>query len=225
MARTIDRPSPWWPSARAARPPPRRGKGSKIRSVSSSRTTGPVLVTDTTACPLSAAVRISTRPPGRLYRTALSTRFATRRSMRAASPAAGAGSSTVASSEPVALQVGARVSSTWPASWARSTGSRWLTPRSVEASVSNDSSSRSCSWPAARSSSQVARRLASVALGSASATCSSVRSTVSGVRSSCEALATKRRCASNEASKRARRSSSVSPSRLNSSSGPVSASR
>ena len=51
-----------------------------------------------------------------------------------------------------------------------------------------------------------------VASGSASATCSRVRSAVSGVRSSWEALATKCRCAWNDASSRANRSLSVSPS-------------
>jgi len=57
-------------------------------------------------------------------------------------------------------------------------------------------------------------------VGSARATCSSVRWPASGVRSSCEAFATKWRCDSNEASRRPKRSSSVLPSSLSSSSGP-----
>ena len=61
--------------------------------------------------------------------------------------------------------------------------------------------------------------------GSPRATCTRVRSRVSGVRSSWEALATKCRCASNAASRRAKRSSRVSPSCLNSSSAFSSANR
>ena len=54
--------------------------------------------------------------------------------------------------------------------------------------------------------------------GRRSATCSTVRSAASGVRSSWAALATKCRCDSNDASSRANRSFSVSPSSANSSS-------
>jgi len=50
----------------------------------------PVLLTDTVASPSVSVVEISTRPPSRLCRMALSTRFATRLSARLGSPVAGA---------------------------------------------------------------------------------------------------------------------------------------
>src|ERR1700733_11266743 len=93
------------------------------------------------------------------------------------------------------------------------------------ASVSSASSIRSCSICSSSSSWPVARSVSALASGSASATWSRVRSSVRGVRSSCDALATNRRWASNDASSRASSSSSVSPSALNSSCGPSSASR
>ena len=63
----------------------------------------------------------------------------------------------------------------------------------------------------------MARSVCASASGSARATWSRVRSAVRGVRSSCEALATNRRCDSNDASSRPNRLSRVSPSSANSS--------
>ena len=84
---------------------------------------------------------------------------------------------------------------------------------------------RSVRIPRASTCSQAPRRVAALASGSASVTWSSVRSAMSGVRSSCDALATKCRCAWNDASGLANRSFSVSPSLVNSSSRRPSRSR
>ena len=82
-----------------------------------------------------------------------------------------------------------------------------------------------CSSLEASSSWAVDRQASALVWGSSSATCSRLRSAVRGVRSSWEALATKCRCASKAAARRANRSSRVSPRRLNSSSARSRASR
>ena len=69
--------------------------------------------------------------------------------------------------------------------------------------------SRSCWSPSCSASSQAARNASVLASGSARATWSRVRCPASGVRSSWEALATKWRCDSKEASSRPKRSSRV----------------
>ena len=89
MARTMARPSPCppvWPT----RSVPRRWNGWKRRSTSPGGITAPVLPIASVACPPVVAVEISTWPPSRLCRMALSTRFATRLSARLGSPVAGA---------------------------------------------------------------------------------------------------------------------------------------
>ncbi len=80
----------------------------------------------------------------------------------------------------------------------------------------------SCScWPDSSSTcSQVARKVVTVALGSESTISSRARTAVSGVRSSWDALATKRRWASNAPSSRPSRPSIVSASSRSSSGGP-----
>ena len=201
IARTIDSPSPWWPSASAARPAaePLERLEQPVDLVRGGPR-GPVLVTDSTRAPgLDRGTDLDPPAGHVVVRTALSIRFAMSRSTSAGSPVVGAGSSSVDQLEPAALDLRLRAaSSARPASNARSSGSRRSSPRSLLASVSSASSSRSCSRPVASSSSQVARSCSTLASGSASATWSSVRSTVSGVRSSCDAFATNRRWASNE---------------------------
>ncbi len=161
------------------------------------------------ARPSAVPVSISAHPPGTLCRTAFSTRFATRLSTSRGSPSAGARPS-LASISTSRITV-ATMSAT-------SKGSARSMPRSLLASVSSASISFSCCSPSASTSSQAFRSVPASASGSASATCSTVRSAVSGVRSSCEALATKCRCAWKDPSSRPNRSFRVSPSRVNSSS-------
>src|SRR6266699_2245812 len=221
MAATMDRPSPWPSPAR----PAARWKGWNRRSMSAGGMTGPVLATDKMTCPSSRPVVTSMVPAGRLYWTALSMRLAARRSIRSGSPCSGAGPSQA-----------------WTWSWRcwiracawcrpaaaasdRSAGSRRGRPASLVARVSSASRMRSCCLPDSRSSWPAARHCPVVAAGLRSVTCRRVRSRVSGVRSSWEALATKWRWAVNDASRRASRSSRVSASSLNSSSGPASARR
>ena len=100
------------------------------------------------------------------------------------------------------------------------------TPRSLVARVSRASIRRSC-WLAelrapARSSIAGSRRRRR---GRRARPAGAVRCPASGVRSSWEALATKWRCDSNDASSRPKRSSSVRPSSVSSSSGPSRSSR
>jgi hypothetical protein len=78
---------------------------------------------------------------------------------------------------------------------------------------------------AVRTVSAMRRSSAPVAWGSARVTSTSVRMMASGVRSSCEALATKSRCASKAASSRASMPSKVSASARSSSLGPCMAMR
>ena len=78
----------------------------------------------------------------------------------------------------------------------------------------------SCCSDSSSTCSQVARKVATVAVGSESTISSNARTAVSGVRSSCEALATKRRWASNAPSSRPSRPSIVSASSRSSSRGP-----
>ncbi|MNW57154.1 hypothetical protein D3C74_349340 [compost metagenome] len=82
------------------------------------------------------------------------------------------------------------------------------------------------SWRALTASSVAPRwRVSWCVSGSSSATSRTVRLIVSGVRSSCEALATKRRCPSNDRSRRSSIASNVSARSLSSSSGPECAMR
>ena len=153
------------------------------------------------------AVVISTRPPGTLCRSALSTRFATRLSTRRGSPAAGAGAERAVA--PRCLR-SARVARTPRAT----TGQvERLPPLDALLAAGQGEQRLDRAAPAPRRARAppgrrpaASRRSAS---GSASATWSRVRSAVSGVRSSWEALATKCRCDSNDASSRSNRSSRV----------------
>ena len=138
---------------------------------------------------------MSTKPPSRLWITAFSARFHTRRSSRLLSPATSAGS--------VRSATDSRRSAAAPAAAARAppaaVGEVHVLVALHRAASDRASASRpSISRLAADHlvADHVAQRAAGRRRspdGSASATSISVRITVSGVRSSCEALATKRR--------------------------------
>ena len=150
---------------------------------------------------------------------ALSTRLATSRSMSLGSPSRGAGRMAVSTCNPRRSVSGP---GRGPGRFGRCRPgrlrSRWSSPLSLLARVRRASMRCFCSSLEASSSWAVDRQFRALVWGSSSATCSRLRSAVRGVRSSWEALATKCRCASNAAARRANRSSRVSPSRLNSSS-------
>ena len=226
IARTIGSPRPR-PSLCAARgaPAPPRWNGTSSQSASPGAMTGPVLATVSTARPLSVPTSAHTVPFATLWLRALSTRLATARSDNARSPAISAGASVTAMASPRAAISVPRAASTSRVIAARSSGSRRPMPRWLRASVSSASISRSCSSPAARTRSQAVRSACPDASGLRIATSSSVRDRASGVRSSCDALVTNWRCASNDASRRPKRSSIMSASSRRSSSGPSRASR
>lgn len=90
MAWTMDRPRPR-PSPQLVRCGPSRWNGWKSRSMAVAGTAGPVLATVRTAREFAVLVVTSTRPPGTLWRSALSIRLAARCSARRGLPAAGAG--------------------------------------------------------------------------------------------------------------------------------------
>ena len=219
MACTIDsprpKPSPWLTRSAAS-----RWNGWKRRSTAAGGTVGPVLATETTARPSRVPVLTSTRPPGTLWRSALSSRFATRRSARRGLPAAGAAPSAACSVRFRSAASAWRDAMTGPVTAARSKGSRSGRPACPVARVSSASMRCCCSAPAARTRSCAVRSDSTVAPGSARATWLMTRWRASGVRSSCEALAMNWRWARNDASSRASSPSKVSPSSLSSSSGP-----
>jgi putative ABC transport system permease protein len=219
MARTMARPSPcpspwpirWGPSCR---------NGWKRSSTACGGMRVPVLPTVMTAPAVVRAVLMSARPPGRLCRMALSMRLAIRLSARLGSPVAGAGASLLVRWMPWRSASPRRARITLPVMSARSSGWGCSSPRWLFARVSRAAMRRSCRSPRSTSSSQVDRSVATEDSGSAIATWSKARPAASGVRSSWEAFAMKCRCDSKEASRRANRSSSVSPSSVNSSPRP-----
>ena len=163
---------------------------------------------------------ISTCPPGWLWRTALSTRLATRLSIETRIPGRHRRRQASSRGRCRAARPGRGGRRALPpATWARSTGSRRVTPRSLVARASSAWTSRSWCPPRASASWQAERRVSASASGSARVTSSSVRRPASGVRSSWEALATKCRWASKEAWSRANRSSRMAPSSVSSSAG------
>jgi hypothetical protein len=90
MDATMDRPSPEpsWDVRSLS-----RWNGWKMRPASAGLMTGPVLATVSWALPAAVRVLIQTSPATLLYRTALSTRFAMRRSASTGSPEMTRGSS------------------------------------------------------------------------------------------------------------------------------------
>ena len=99
IAWTMDRPGQGRPRGRCGL---RRaaGKAAEYVEPAAAGTTGPVLVTDRTARESLIAVTTSTWPPGALWRSALSTRLAIRRSTSRESPTVGAGARTASIGEP-----------------------------------------------------------------------------------------------------------------------------
>src|ERR1022692_766402 len=85
MACTMDRPRPR-PSPRFVRSVPSRWNGWKSRPIAVAETVGPVLATERTARESLVAVVTATRPRATLWRSALSTRLAARRSARRGLP-------------------------------------------------------------------------------------------------------------------------------------------
>jgi hypothetical protein len=139
---------------------------------------------------------------------------------QARSPATGAPPSTELTRSPSRSASGRATDSASAAASDRSTGSLALSWRSLRASVSRPSISRSLRSLASRTRSAIARSSAGLVSRSASATSTSVRVMARGVRSSWEALATKRRWVSKAVSSRASIWSKVSASSFSSSSGP-----
>jgi FtsX-like permease family len=105
IAWTIDSPSPE-PSGWPVRSVARRSNGWVSRSTAPASMTGPVLAIDRTATSPRRSVITSIRPGFELYASALSARFATRRSTRRGSPVTGAGSRTERSASEISGSLG-----------------------------------------------------------------------------------------------------------------------
>src|SRR6185437_16213722 len=121
-----------------------RWNGWKMRPASAGLMTGPVLATVSWLLPAIVQVLIQMSPEGRLYRTALSTRFAMRRPASTGSPGMAAGSSvacTCRSPRPA-------VSRTSWSTVARSVSSRTASPCSLRARMSS-ALMRCSAWPTA----------------------------------------------------------------------------
>ncbi len=156
---------------------------------------------------------------------ALSSRFATSRASSIRSPRIVLGrmtASTRRSCRSISADLSASAAVTTSSRWTGSPSSR---ADSLPASVSSDSSSSPRCRLTASSCSKLARYDSTVAPASMSDSSRRACSTVSGVRSSWAALATNRFCPSRATSSRPSSPSMVSARSLNSSRGPVSASR
>ena len=183
MAATIEspRPSPSW----TPRSGSSRQNGSNRPATTCDGTAGPDgLDTTSTAPPAEGATRTSTSPPGTLWRTALSTRFVTRRPKRRESPMTATGDRTGRTRTAACRAAASPSRSTSETVAARSTRSVLSRPRSLRARVRR-ASLRFSSHPPASSRRSSARRSApAAALSSARATSPMARCSVSGVRRS-----------------------------------------
>ena len=230
MAATMERPRPLpWPVP--VRSAPRRRKGCARSATRRWSRTGPPDSTARDTAPASspsACTATLIQPPGSLCVIALSTMLSTARRSSVWLPHTQAESSIRFSRtvRPLAAMSFARPVRAVSASRPRARRPESVNlPCWVRARTRKLSSSRS-TW-----SSSARIRAASVAVvagtgpGLARATSREARIVVSGVRSSWEALATKRRWASKEPSRRPRRSSMVSARSFTSSPGPLMARR